>query len=54
MRVGIAADRGGFRLKANVAESLRSSGNEMVDFGAHQLNAGDRETESWTRKSKRL
>jgi ribose 5-phosphate isomerase B len=41
MRVGIASDHGGFALKAQVAESLRGSGHEVVDFGAHQLNPGD-------------
>ena len=41
MRVGIAADHGGFTLKGEVAESLRGSGHEVVDFGAHQLNPGD-------------
>ena len=41
MRVGIAADHGGFALKGQVAESLRASGYEAVDFGAHQLNPGD-------------
>lgn len=41
MRVGIAADHGGFALKGQVAESLRGSEYEVVDFGAHQLNPGD-------------
>jgi ribose 5-phosphate isomerase B len=41
MRVGIASDHGGFALKAQVAESLRGSGHEVVDFGAHQLYPGD-------------
>jgi ribose 5-phosphate isomerase B len=41
MRVGIAADHGGFSLKGEVAESLRGSGHEVVDFGAHHLNPGD-------------
>ena len=41
MRVGIAADHGGFVLKAQIAELLRSSGYEVVDFGAHELNPGD-------------
>ena len=41
MRVGIAADHGGFALKEQVAESLRSSGYEVVDFGAHKLNPAD-------------
>jgi ribose 5-phosphate isomerase B len=41
MRVGIASDHGGFALKEQVAELLRGSGNEVVDFGAHELNSGD-------------
>jgi ribose 5-phosphate isomerase B len=41
MRVGIASDHGGFALKDQVAELLRSSGHEVVDFGAHELNPGD-------------
>ena len=41
MRVGIASDHGGFTLKGQVAESLRGSGHEVVDFGAHLLDPGD-------------
>ena len=41
MLVGIAADHGGFVLKTQIAELLRSSGYEVVDFGAHQLNLAD-------------
>ena len=41
MRVGIAADHGGFTLKEQMAESLRGSGYEVMDFGANQLNLGD-------------
>ena len=41
MRVGIASDHGGFALKGEVAEWLRGSGHEVVDFGAHQLDPGD-------------
>ncbi len=41
MRVGIAADHGGFKLKGILAESLRTAGFDVVDFGAHQLNPGD-------------
>jgi len=41
MRVGIAADHGGFILKEELAESLRAAGNEVADFGAHQLNPED-------------
>ena len=41
MRVGIAADHGGFALKMDVARWLRGSGYEVVDFGAHELNPAD-------------
>jgi ribose 5-phosphate isomerase B len=41
MRVGIAADHGGFTLKTEVAQSLRRSGHDIVDFGAHELTPGD-------------
>lgn len=41
MRVGVAADHGGFTWKRQVTESLRGMGYEAVDFGAHELNAGD-------------
>ena len=41
MRVGIAADHGGFALKQTLAESLRNSGYEIVDFGANQFDSGD-------------
>lgn len=40
-RVGIASDHGGFALKGQMAESLRSAGYELVDFGVHELNPGD-------------
>jgi len=41
MRVGIAADHGGFGLKAEIAAKLRSVGHEVIDFGADELNQGD-------------
>jgi ribose 5-phosphate isomerase B len=41
VRVGIASDHGGFALKEQVAELLRGSGREVVDFGAHNLSPGD-------------
>ena len=41
MRIGIAADHGGFLLKEELAESLRGAGYEVLDLGAHQLDPGD-------------
>jgi ribose 5-phosphate isomerase B len=40
MRVGIAADHGGFELKKKLAEALASE-YEVVDFGAHCLTPED-------------
>jgi ribose 5-phosphate isomerase B len=37
MKIGIAADHGGFELKEKLAAQLRSAGHEVDDFGAHQL-----------------
>ena len=41
MRIGIAADHGGFELKVQLITDLRTAGYEMEDFGAHELVAGD-------------
>ncbi len=41
MRVGIAADHGGFGLKQEMAAWLRASGHEVVDFGALRLDPSD-------------
>jgi ribose 5-phosphate isomerase B len=41
MRVGLAADHGGFTLKQALAEKLPTSGHAIVDFGAFHLDAGD-------------
>jgi ribose 5-phosphate isomerase B len=41
MRVGVAADHGGFALKAEVVEWLRSAKHEAFDFGAYALDQGD-------------
>jgi ribose 5-phosphate isomerase B len=41
MKVGIAADHGGFDLKEKLAKGLRSAGHEVMDFGAKELNNGD-------------
>ena len=37
MRVGIAADHGGFGLKVELVTQLRAVGQEIVDFGATHL-----------------
>lgn len=41
MRVGIAADHAGFALKEQLAEALRESGHEVVDFGSSSLTPAD-------------
>jgi len=41
MRVGIAADHGGFELKELLAKALRDLGYEVMDFGASGLNPED-------------
>jgi len=41
MRVGIAADHGGFALKQDLLVQLRAAGHEVVDFGAHTLMPDD-------------
>jgi ribose 5-phosphate isomerase B len=41
MRVGIAADHGGFVLKGEIAEFLRSKGYEVEDFGAYHMDSAD-------------
>lgn len=41
MRVGIAADHGGFAVKEELIRNLRATGHEVVDFGAHELTPGD-------------
>lgn len=41
MRVGLAADHGGFELKARLAEELPRDGSEIVDFGASTLDPND-------------
>ncbi len=40
-RVAISADHGGFPIKAELAEWLRSQGHEVVDLGAHELDPLD-------------
>ena len=41
MRIGIAADHGGFELKEELTAALKAAGYEIVDFGAHELVAED-------------
>ena len=41
MRVGIAADHGGFELKEFLVKALRDLGYEVLDFGTSALNTED-------------
>jgi ribose 5-phosphate isomerase B len=41
MRIGIAADHGGFELKQELRPRLAAAGHDVVDFGANTLNSGD-------------
>ena len=41
MRVGLAADHGGFELKGKMLEELRGAGYDLVDYGAHEYQAQD-------------
>jgi ribose 5-phosphate isomerase B len=41
MRIGIAADHGGFELKKTMVSELKAMGHEIVDYGAHELVPDD-------------
>ena len=41
MRIGIAADHGGFNMKELMASDLRESGHDISDFGAAEYNPED-------------
>jgi hypothetical protein len=41
MRIGIAADHGGFELKGQLTAALDAAGYSVTDFGAHELATGD-------------
>ncbi len=41
MRIGIACDHGGFGLKRELTERLRSLNHQVVDFGATKLDNDD-------------
>ena len=40
-RIGVAADHGGFELKAQLVGRLRAAGHEVVDFGDGRLDPDD-------------
>lgn len=41
MKLGIAADHGGFLLKESIKQWLSVAGHDVTDFGAHVLDNGD-------------
>lgn len=41
MRIGIAADHGGFGLKEDLMVRLERAGHKVVDFDAHRFETGD-------------
>jgi RpiB/LacA/LacB family sugar-phosphate isomerase len=41
MRIGIAADHGGFELKKILAAELSTAGHSLTDFGAYAFEEGD-------------
>jgi ribose 5-phosphate isomerase B len=41
MRIGIAADHGGFELKRQLTQDLKTAGYDVLDFGADQFDPGD-------------
>jgi ribose 5-phosphate isomerase B len=41
MRLGLAADHGGFELKEQMKQDIKELGLEVVDYGAHEYTAGD-------------
>ncbi|MGV9002788.1 RpiB/LacA/LacB family sugar-phosphate isomerase [Flavobacterium sp.] len=41
MKIGIAADHGGFELKKNIQEFLEKQGLEVKDFGAYVMDKND-------------
>ena len=41
MRIGIAADHGGFELKAQMTTDLKAAGHEVTDFGDCRMNSDD-------------
>lgn len=41
MKIGIAADHGGYELKEQLKQYLEAQGHELTDFGAHALDNAD-------------
>ena len=41
MRIGIAADHGGFGLKDDLCGRLTAAGHDVVDFGANRMESDD-------------
>jgi ribose 5-phosphate isomerase B len=41
MKIAIACDHGGYPLKSPLADLMRELGHEVLDLGAHELNAKD-------------
>lgn len=41
MKIGIAADHGGFELKQTLLSQLKESGHDLQDFGAYELDKQD-------------
>jgi len=41
MRIGIAADHGGFAMKQQMATALKDAGHDLTDFGARILDPAD-------------
>ena len=41
LRIGVAADHGGFELKETLAARLRELSHEVIDYGAHKLSPDD-------------
>ena len=41
MKIGIAADHGGFELKESLKIFLQQQGHDIIDFGAHALDNAD-------------
>lgn len=41
MKIGLAADHGGYHLKEKLSGLLREEGHEIIDFGAHILDDDD-------------